>query len=121
MRRSSINSSTSSVMVRRPMTEGVAAETSISAERVGVGKGSATGELVTKLGSANEGDKREDGERGNGVDGAEGVSSGKGLSETEKEVPPSAIRRDANKGEVLGERPARLIVRRNAGIRRLNK
>ena len=108
-------------MVRRPMTEGIAAETPISSKRMGVGKGSLTGKLVTKFATADEGDERYDGEWGNGVDGAEGVSSGSGLPEAKEEVPPSAVRRDANKGEVLGERPARFIVRRNAGIRRLNK
>ena len=103
------------------MTEGVAPETAVSSKRMGVGKGSSTGKLVTELATADEGDKRQDGERTDGVDGAEGVSSGKGLSETKKEVAPCAVRRRANKGEVLGERPARFIIRRNAGIRRLNK
>ena len=103
------------------MTEGVASEASVSAKRVGVGNRSSTGKLVTEFATADEGDKRYDGERRNGVDGAEGVSSGKGLSQTEKEVAPCAVRCCANKGEVLGERPACFIVRRNAGIRRFNK
>ena len=103
MRRSSINSSTSSVMVRRPMTEGVASKTAVSSKRMGVGKGSSTGKLVTKFATADEGDKQYDGEWGNGVDGVEGVSSGSGLSEAKEEVAPCAVRRDANKGEVLGE------------------
>ena len=103
------------------MTEGVAAETPISAERMGVGNRSSTGKLIAEFATADEGNKGHDGERGNGVDGAEGVSSGKGLSQTEKEVAPCAIRRCPNKGEVAGEIPARLIIRRNAGIRRLNK
>ena len=103
------------------MTEGVASETPISSKRVGVGNGSSTGKLIVEFATADEGDKRQDGERSNGVDGAEGVSSGNGLSETEKEVAPRSIRHCANKGEVAGEIPARLIVRRNAGIRRLNK
>ena len=88
---------------------------------MGVGNGSSTGKLIAELATADEGDKRQDRERSDGVDGAEGVSSGKGLSEAEKEVAPCAIRRCANKGEVAGEIPARLIVRRNTGIRRLNK
>ena len=103
------------------MTEGVAPEAAISSKRMGVGKGTSTGKLVTEFAAADEGDKRDDRERTNGVDGAEGVSSGKGLTETEEEVAPCAVRRCANKGEVLGERPARLIIRRNAGIRRFNK
>ena len=85
------------------MTEGVAAEAPISSEGVGVGNDSSTGKLVAQFAAADEGDKRYDGERGNGVDGAEGVSSGSGLPEAKKEVPPCAVRRDANKGEVLGE------------------
>ena len=76
MRRSSINSLTSSVMVRRPMTEGITPETPISSEGMGVGNGSSTGKLVTEFATADEGDKRYDGERRNGVDGVEGVSSG---------------------------------------------
>ena len=103
------------------MTEGVAPKAPISAERVGVGNGSATGKLVTEFCAGDEGDKWQDRERRHGVDGAEGVSSGKGLSETEKEVAPCAVRRCANKGEMTGEIPACFIVRRNAGIRRLNK
>ena len=85
------------------MTEGVASETPIPAERVGVGNGSSTGKLVAEFATADEGDKRHDGERSNGVDGAEGVSSGNRLSETEKEVAPCAIRCRANKGEMVGE------------------
>ena len=108
-------------MVRRPMTEGVASETPISAERVGVGKGSLTGKLVVELASGTKGDKRCVGERGNGVEGTEGVSSRNGLSEFKEKVAPRPVRRLANKGEVLGKRPARLIIRRNAGIQRVNK
>ena len=96
-------------------------ETSISSERMGVGKGSSTGKLIAELAIANKGDKRYDGERRNGVDGAEGVSSGNGLSQSKKEVSPSSVRCRANKGEMAGEIPARFIVRRNAGIRRFNK
>ena len=87
------------------------------------------GEIVTSpppfssdvLIEQHRGDKGQNGERGNGVDGAEGVSSGNGLSETVKEVAPCSVRRLPNKGEVLGECPARFIIRRNPGIRRLNK
>ena len=103
------------------MTEGIASKTPISAKGMGVGNGSSTGKLVAKLATADEGDKRQDRERSNGVDRAEGVSSGKGLSQRKEEVAPCAVRRCANKGEVLGERPARCIIRRNVGIRRLNK
>ena len=70
---------------------------------MGVVKRSVTGELVTKLASSGEGDERRARERTSGVDGAEGVSSGSGLSETEKEVSPRAVRHSANKGEMLGE------------------
>ena len=103
------------------MTEGVASKTSVSSKRMGVGNSSSTGKQVMEFATSDEGDKRHEGERSNSVDGAEGVSSGSGLSETEKEVAPCSIRRRANKGEVAGKVPARLIVRRNAGIRRLNK
>ena len=103
------------------MTEGITSKTPISAEGMVVGKGSSTGELVTKFAAFGKGDKRRVRERTCGVDGVEGVRSGSGLSETEKEVAPRAVRRSANKGEVLGERPARLIIRRNVGVRRVNK
>ena len=103
------------------MTEGIASETPISAKGMGVGERTSSSELVAQFSGTDEGDKGQDGERGNGVDGAEGVSSGNGLSQTEKEVAPCAIRRCANKGEMAGEIPARFIIRRNAGIRRLNK
>ena len=83
MRRSSINSSTSSVMVGRPMTEGVASKTPISSERVVVGNSSASGELVSKFTGGDKGDKRRVREWSNGVFGAEGVSSGSGLSKSE--------------------------------------
>ena len=103
------------------MTEGIASETPVSSERMGVHEGPATGELVTKFASSREWDERRVRERTRGVDGAEGVSSGSGLSETEEKVAPCAIRRHSNKGEMLGEEPARLIIRRNAGVRRINK
>ena len=103
------------------MTEGIAPETPISSEGMGVREGSATGELVAKFASSGEGDKRRARERTRSVDGAEGVSSGSGLPETKEKVAPRAVRRCANKGEMLGERPARLIIRRNAGVRRVNK
>ena len=80
-----------------------------------------TGELVAKFASSGEWDERRVRERTRGVDGAEGVRSGNGLSETEEKVVPRAIRRRSNKGKMLGERPARLIIRRNAGVRRVNK
>ena len=85
------------------MTEGIASKTSISAERMGVGKGSSTGELVTEFAVRGKGDKRRVRERTRGVDGAEGVSSGSGLLEIKKEVAPRAVRRHANKGEMMGE------------------
>ena len=103
------------------MTEGIAPKTPISAEGVSVGKGSSTGELVAKFAIGWEGEERRVRERTRGVDGAEGVSSGSGLSETEKEVVPRAVRRSANEGEMLGERPACLIIRRNAGVWHINK
>ena len=64
------------------MTEGIASKTPISSKRVGVGNGSSTGELVAKLATGDEGDERRVRERSNGVLGAEGVSSGSGLSES---------------------------------------
>ena len=103
------------------MTEGIASKTPISSEGMGVGKGSSTSELVAKLAIGWEREERRIRERTRGVDGAEGVSSGSGLSETEKEVAPRAVRRSANKGEMLGERPARFIIRWNVGVRRVNK
>ena len=103
------------------MTEGIALKTPISAEGVSVGKGSSTSELVAKLAICREREEWHVRERTRGMDGREGVSSRSGLSETEKEVAPRAVRRSANKGEVLGERPARLIIRRNVGVRRVNK
>ena len=103
------------------MTEGIAPKTPISAEGVSVGKGSSTGKLVAKLATGDKGEERQDRERSNGVDGTEGVSSGSRLLESEKEVVPRAVRRSANEGEMLGERPACLIIRRNAGVRRVNK
>ena len=108
-------------MVGRPMTEGVASKTPISSKGMGVGKCSATGKLVLKLATSSEGDKWHVRERTRGVDGAEGVSSGSGLSETEKEVAPCAVRCRANEGEMLGERLAHFIIRRNAGVWRVNK
>ena len=108
-------------MVRGPVTEGIASETPISTEGMGIGNGTVTSELVAKFGASDEGDKRQDRERSNGVDGAEGVSSGSGLSEVKEKVSPRPVRRSANKGEMLGESPARFIIRRNTGIRRLNK
>ena len=108
-------------MVGRPMTEGVASETPIRPKRVGVGDRSAASELITQFAAGSEGDKRHAGEQTRGVDGAEGVSSGSGLSETEKEVAPRAVRRSTNEGEMLGKRPARFIIRRNAGVQRVNK
>ena len=65
------------------MTKGIASKTPISAEGVGVGNGSSTGKLVAELATGDEGDERRVGERSNGVLGAEGVSSGSGLSESE--------------------------------------
>ena len=103
------------------MTEGVALKAPVSSKRMGVGEGSVTGKLVAKFGASDEGDKRQDREWRDGVDGAEGVSSGSGLPEVKEKVSPRSVRRSANKREVLGESPARLIVRRYAGIRRLNK
>ena len=107
------------------MTEGIAPETSICSERVGVGKGSSTGELVTKFASSGERDEWRVRERSNGVFGAEGVSSGSGLSKSEQKVSPPAVRRSANKhemlGEMLGETPARCIIRWNAGVQHINK
>ena len=103
------------------MTEGIASETPISSKRMGVGDRSATSELVTEFATRGKRDKRHVRERTRGVDGAEGVSSGSGLSETEKEVAPCAVRRRANKGEMLGEGPACFIIQRNAGVRRVNK
>ena len=103
------------------MTKGIAPKTPISAEGMSVGKGSLTGELVVKLATGWEGEEWRVRERMRSVDGAEGVSSGSGLSETEKEVTPRAVRRSANEGKMLGERPACLIIRRNAGVRHVNK
>ena len=65
------------------MSEGIASKTSISAEGMGVGNSSSTGKLVAKLTSSGEGDERGVREQSNGVFGAEGVSSGSGLSESE--------------------------------------
>ena len=103
------------------MTEGIALKTPISAEGMGVGNGSSTGKLVAKLATGGKGEERRVRERSNGVDGAEGVSSGSGLSEIEEKVAPHPIRCSPNKGEMLGERPAHFIIRRNAGVQRLNK
>ena len=103
------------------MTKGVASKTSIPAEGMGVGKGSSTGKLVAELASSWKGEERRVRERTRGVDGTEGVSSGSGLSEAEEKVAPRAVRRSANKGEMLGETPARLIIQRNAGVRHVNK
>ena len=103
------------------MTEGITPKTPISAEGMSVGKGSSTGELVTKLAACGKGDKWCVRERTRGVDGAEGIRSRSGLSETEKEVVPRPVRCSTNKGEMLGERPACFIIRRNAGVRRVNK
>ena len=103
------------------MTEGVASKTPISSKGMGVGDCSATAKLVSKFATGGERDKWRVRERTRGVDGAEGVSSGSGLSEVKEKVAPHAVRRSANKGEMLGERPARFIIRRNAGVRRVNK
>ena len=85
------------------MTEMVAAETPISAEGMRVGDSTASSEPVAEFGGTDKGNERQDGEWSNGVDGAEGVSSGNGPSQSEKEVAPCSVRRRANKGEVLGE------------------
>ena len=103
------------------MTKGIASETPIPAEGVGVSNSSASSELVPKFAAGGKGDKRRIRERTRGVDGAEGVSSGSGLSEFKEKVTPRPVRRSANKGEMLGERPARFIIRRNVGVRRVNK
>ena len=108
-------------MVGRPVTEGIASKTPIVAEGVGIGNGSSTGKLVPKLASGGEREERRVRERRRGMDGTEGVSSGSGLSKVKEEVAPRAIRRSANEGEMLGERPARFIIRRNVGVQRVNK
>ena len=103
------------------MTKGITLETPISSKGMGIGDGTTTSELVAKFGASDEGDEWQDRERRDGVDGAEGVSSGSGLLEIEEKVSPCPVRRSANKGEMLGESLARFIIRRNAGVRRLNK
>ena len=108
-------------MVSGPMTEGVASETPIGSKRVGVGDRSATGKLVVKFATGDKGDKWRIREQIDGVSGMEGVSSGSGLSKIEQEISPPAVRRSANKREMLGETAARFIIRRYAGIRRVNK
>ena len=65
------------------MTEGVAPKTLISSQGVGVGDSSATGKLIPKFTTCREGEKWGVRERSNGMLGAEGVSSGSGLSERE--------------------------------------
>ena len=65
------------------MTKGIASKTPIPAEGMGVGNGSSTGKLVTELGTGGKGEERRVRERSNGVLGAEGVSSGSGLSKSE--------------------------------------
>ena len=92
------------------MTEGIASKTLISSEGMGVGNGSSTGELVAKFTTGNEGEEWQVRERSNGMLGAEGVSSRSGLSEREKEISPSAVRRSTNKREMLGETPACFII-----------
>ena len=65
------------------MTEGIAPKTSISTERMGVGNSSSTGKLVVKFAIGGEGEERQVREQSSGVFGAEGVSSGNGLSKSE--------------------------------------
>ena len=103
------------------MTERVASKAPISSKGMGVGNGSVTGKLVMKFATGGEGDKRQVREWSNGVDGMEGVSSRSGLSEFKEKVAPRAVRRSTNEGEMLGKRLARLIIRRNAGVRHVNK
>ena len=60
-------------------------------------------------------------ERTSGVVGMKSVGSGGRFTESEQEVEPLPVSRSANKGEVLGETPARFIIRRNPGMQRVNR
>ena len=103
-------------MVGRPMTKGIASKASKSSKGVGVGDASTACEKVAKLVvGSNRGEWAVRQTRG--MAGTKSVGSGSSLMEGEQEVDPLRISCAANKGEVLGETPARLIVHKNAGTR----
>ena len=110
-----------SVMVGRPMSEGVASKATVCSEGVGVGNLSTTCEKVSKLISYRDRGERRVRDQTNGIAGTESVGSGGRLAESEQEVEPLEARRSANKGEVSGESCARFIIRRNDGSCRTNK
>ena len=60
-------------------------------------------------------------ERTRGMAGTKSIGSGGSLTESEQEVDPLGVSHSANKGEVLGESPARFIIHWNEGSRRTNK
>ena len=97
------------------MSKGVAPKASKSSKGVGVGDRSMTCEKVSKLVVDDDGGKWAVRERTSGVAGTKSVGSGGKLMEGEQKVEPLRVSHPANKGEVLGETPARFIICWNAG------
>ena len=60
-------------------------------------------------------------EQTSGVAGTKSVGSGGRLTEAEQEIDPLPVSRSTNKGEMLGETFAHLIIRRNTGSRLVNR
>ena len=103
------------------MSEGVAPKASKSSKGVSVGDVSTAHENVPKLVVGGDRGERPVRERTRGVAGTKSVGSSGRLTEGEQEVDPFRVSRSANKGEMLSEAPARFIIRRNAGIRRVSR
>ena len=97
------------------MSKGVAPKASKSSKGVGISDASTAHEKVLKLVVSSDRGEGAIRERTRGVAGMKSVGSGSRLMESEQEVDPLCVSRAANKGEMLGETPACLIVRWNTG------
>ena len=103
------------------MSEGVALKASKSSEGVGVGETATTCEKVLKLVVDDDRGEWAVREWTSGIAGTKSVGSGGRLTESEQGVDPLCVSRSANKGEMLGEAPARFIIRWNAGRHLINR
>ena len=103
------------------MSKGIAAKAAKSTEGVSVGDASTTREKVSKLVACCNGGEQPVRDWTSGVPGTKSVGSSGRLVESEQEVDPLGASRSTNKDEVLGESPARFIIRRNEGSRWANK
>ena len=108
-------------MVCGPVSKGIAPKASKSSKGVGVGDASTACEKVSKLVVGDDWGKWPVREWTRGMAGTKSVGSGSRLTEGEQEVEPLDTSRPANKGEMSGESPARLFIRRNDGSRWANK